>query len=296
MFILALVLCLNQANPPLPGFPGTVVKGAKLETEYADDRFFEGPTWDPQSKKLFFTAFGKETQILRLESKGKAMAWADKTEGVNGTFLTREGRLLGAQAFGHRLIAYTLGADKPVGATVLLFQSTLNQPNDVCQAPNGDTYFTDPDFKKREKSGVFLLKPNGTLTKLAIALPTPNGIKVSMDGKTLMVSDSHLKNWHQFPINPGGATGEGKMFFDPKVKDQSEPDGLTLDEKGNWYLTGRGGVWVVNPQGKALGFIPTPTFCSNVAFGGEDGKTLYFTCSKQLLSLAMNTRGATWFK
>src|SRR5262249_21647016 len=124
--------------------PKAVADGAKLVEVYADERFFEGPTWDPKSKKLFFTAFAKDnTQILRLDAPGEVSVFADKTEGVNGTFLGLDGRLLGAQAYGHRVVAYDL---KTARQEVLLHDPQLNQPNDLCQAPNGDIYFTDPDF------------------------------------------------------------------------------------------------------------------------------------------------------
>ena len=66
---------------------------------------------------------------------------------------------------------------------------------------------------------------------------------------------------------------------------------MSIDEQGNLYFSGRGGVWVATPVGKSLGFIPVPEFCSNVTFGGADGRTLYLTCDKKVYSLAMNVRG-----
>ncbi len=66
---------------------------------------------------------------------------------------------------------------------------------------------------------------------------------------------------------------------------------MTIDEKGNLYFAGRGGVWVVSSEGKALGLIRVPEFCSNVGFGGDDGKTLFLTCSMKVYSLAMTIRG-----
>lgn len=82
-----------------------------------------------------------------------------------------------------------------------------------------------------------------------------------------------------------------KVFFDPSNEDRREPDGMSIDEQGNVYLSGRGGVWVVGPDGKALGLIPIVEFCANVTFGGDDGKTLYMTCQDKLYSLQMKVRG-----
>ncbi len=274
--------------------PATVAPGARLVEEYGDERFFEGPTWDPVAGKLLFTAFPSDnhTQILRLESRGKVSVWADDTEGVNGTYLARNGRMLGAQAFGHRILSYALGADNgnDNDNQTLIYDTTLFQPNDVAEAPNGDIYFTDPDFKKEQGSAVYLLR-NGTKTKIITDMPVPNGLKVSLDGKSLIVGDSAKAHWRSYPIQPDGTVGAGELFFDPPTARRDSPDGMTLDELGNYYFSGRGGVWVASPQGKSLGLIPVPEFCSNATFGGPDGKTLYLTCSKKLYSLQMTTRG-----
>lgn len=297
------VLLLSIIAPCLSGeerhpVPSTVVPGAQLVMEYGDERFFEGPTWDPVAQKLLFTAFPEDnhTQILRLESRGKVSVWADDTAGVNGTYLARNGRMLGAQAFGHRILSYALGADNGKDNQTLIYDTTLFQPNDVVEAPNGDIYFTDPDFKKEQQSkkeqgsAVYLLR-NGIKTKIITDMPVPNGLKVSLDGKSLIVGDSSKAHWRSYPIQPDGTVGAGVLFFDPPTERRDSPDGMSLDELGNYYFSGRGGVWVASPQGKSFGLIPVPEFCSNVTFGGPDGNTLYLTCSKKLYSLQMNVRG-----
>jgi gluconolactonase len=279
--------------------PPTVADGAKLVSVYSDDRFFEGPAWDPKSMKLLFTAFGSgkdATQILRLDGPGKVAVWADKTEGVNGTYLANDGRLLGAQAFGHRVMSYGIGADSPSDTQVLLFDNKLNQPNDIAQAPGGNIYFTDPDFDKREKSAVFLLNIKGDVVKIIHDMPVPNGLITSNDGKTLYVGDSHLALWRAYPIQSDGTVGPGRVFFNPGTERKDAPDGMSIDEKDNLYFSGRGGVWVADRFGNSLGLIAVPEFCSNATFGGEDGKTLYLTCAKQVYSLAMKVRGGQFVR
>jgi gluconolactonase len=274
--------------------PSTVADGGKLVSVYSDDRFFEGPTWDPKTKKLYFTAFGSgkdATQILRLDGPGKVTVWADKTEGVNGTYLANDGRLIGAQAFGHRVMSYAIGADGPAETRILVFDNKLNQPNDIAQAPNGNIYFTDPDFDKREKSAVYLLNIKGDVVKIIHDMPVPNGLKVSNEGQTLYVGDSHLALWRAYSIQSDGTAGPGRVFFNPDTDRKDAPDGMSVDEKDNLYLSGRGGVWVADKFGNSLGLIAVPEFCSNVTFGGEDGRTLYLTCSKQVYSLPMKVRG-----
>jgi gluconolactonase len=288
-----------DAAPPVPP---TVVPGARLVSVFSDDRFFEGPAWDPQSKKLYFTAFGRDkndafekekTQILRLDAPGKAFVWLDKTEGVNGMYLANDGRLVGAQAFGHRLLSLEIGPNGPANTKVLLHDTKLHQPNDVAQSPSGDFYFTDPDFAGKKTSVVYLLNTKGEVKRIIHDMQVTNGIKVSNDGRTLYVADDGPSNWRSYPILADGTVGPGKLFFDPPVpmEKRAPPDGMSIDEMGNLYLSGSGGVWVVDRFGGLLGFIAIPEFCSNVTFGGDDGKTLYLTCAKQVYSLAMNVRG-----
>jgi len=276
------------------GMPATVQEGAGLVSVYSDDRFFEGPAWDPVTKKLYFTAFGQDNQqILRLDAPGKVTVWLDKSEGVNGMFLANDGRLLGAQAYGHRILAFTMGPEGPKATQVLLHNPSLHQPNDVAQAPNGDIYFTDPDFNNKKTSAVYLLREGGEVRKIIEDLAVPNGLKVSNDGRWLYVADDGPMNWQAYPTLADGTVGPGMLFFDPPVpmEKRAPPDGMSIDEQGNLYLSGSGGVWVVDRFGTALGLIPVPEFCSNVAFGGDDGRLLFLTCSKQVYSLQMKVRG-----
>jgi gluconolactonase len=293
-FVLALCGVAVHAQESSSAMPATVAEGAKLVSVYHDDRFFEGPVWEPKSNKLYFTAFGKDnTQVLRLEEPGQVTVWADKTEGVNGMFYANDGRLLGAQAYGHRVLSYEFGDKGPADTKVLLYDETLHQPNDVAQAPNDDIYFTDPDFKNKQTSAVYLLTREGKAQKIIQDMQVPNGLKVSNDGRWLYVADDGPMNWRVYPILRDGTVGPGRLFFDPPVPMEklAAPDGMSIDEHGTLYLSGSGGVWVVDRFGKSLGLIAIPEFCSNVAFGGKDGRTLYLTCSKQVYSLAMNVRG-----
>jgi gluconolactonase len=301
LFLLAVLGAEHMApgQDVAAGMPSTVAAGAKLASVYHDDRFFEGPAWDQKTAKLYFTAFaGKNAQILRLDEPGKVTVWLDKTEGVNGMYLANDGRLLGAQAFGHRVLSYAIGETGPADTKVLLPDARLHQPNDVAQSPNGDVYFTDPDFEKGETSAVYVVTAKGEVKKIIEDMRITNGLKVSNDGRTLYVADDGPMNWRMYSIQSDASVGPGKVFFDPPVpmEKRTHPDGMSIDEHGRLYLSGSGGVWVVDKFGVSLGLIPIPEFCSNVTFGGADGKTLYLTCSKQVYSLAMNVRGGQFVR
>jgi gluconolactonase len=317
--VIVLATCANNspvaADNVLTGTPATVAGGATLVSVYHDDRFFEGPAWDTKSAKLYFTAFGKvngqdNQQILRLDEPGKVTVWADKTEGVNGMYLANDGWLLGAQAYGHRLLSYAIGDSGPDNVKVLLYEPKMHQPNDVAQSPNGDIYFTDPDFTKKTTSAVYVLTVKGELKKVIQDMQVPNGLKVSNDGRTLYVADDGPMNWRMYSIQADGTVGPGRVFFDPPVPmdKRAAPDGMSIDEHGRLYLSGSGGVWVVDKFGVSLGLIPVPEltsadgksrrpgFCSNVTFGGADGKTLYLTCQDHVYSLAMTVRGGQFVR
>ena len=84
---------------------------------------------------------------------------------------------------------------------------------------------------------------------------------------------------------------KGKVFFKPTTTNQNAPDGMTIDERGNLYFTGFGGIWVVNKAGQAIGFVPIPEFCTNIAFGGDDYLDLFITCYKKVYRLPTKMKG-----
>lgn len=290
-----MVLARGQSS----AIPSTVSPGAKLTIVYEDERYFEGPSWDPVTQKLYFCAFAKgNEQVVRLDSPGKITVFMDHTQGINGTYLSRDGRLLAAQAFGHNLMSIKIGPEGPLDIRNLTnsFEGiTYIQPNDVAESPTtGGVYYSDPNFKGKTRSAVYFLSPAGNVRRIIDNLKLPNGLEVSNDGKTLYVSDSFEKRVYAYPILADGSVdqGEVKIFFDPQTENQADPDGMCSDSLGNLYFAMRGGVWVVSKEGKLLGMIPIPEFCSNVTFGGSDGMTLYITCDKKVYSLAMKVKGS----
>jgi gluconolactonase len=222
----------------------------------------------------------------------------DHTKGMNGTYLSRNGRLLVAQAFGHTLSSLKIGANGPEEIKVLAsdFEGIpFIQPNDVAESPvTGGIYCSDPNFKGKTRSAVYYLSPTGGVRRVIDNLKLPNGLEVSNDGATLYVSDSFEKRVYSYPILADGSVDQAqvKIFFDPVTDNTADPDGMCSDALGNLYFAMRGGVWVVSKEGKQLGFIPVPEFASNVTFGGVDGQTLFITCDKKVYSLAMRVKGA----
>lgn len=270
---------------------GLIAPGATLQTVYQVNLFYEGPTWDPVSGKLYFTTPNDARTILRLDGPHDAFTWMSDTQGINGTYLGVDARLLCAQGEAKRVISVRIGPNGPEDEIELAADPAWNAPNDLVQTLRGDIYFTTPDFATRTTSAAYRIAPDGTVTQIFNDMTLPNGIIASLDGTTLYVGDSHEKWWRSYPIHADGSVGAGALFFDPGVPNQNDPDGMSIDELGNLYFTGRGGVFVVSPAGEQLDFIPVPEFVTNCTFSGPEGKTLYLTCAGRVYSLAMTVRG-----
>jgi gluconolactonase len=276
-----------------------VAPGARLQQEYAASKYLESPTWDPVTGKLYITN-RTDKQILRLDGTGVATVWMNRAPGTNGTFLSIDGRLLTADEDTRQIRSHRIGASGPEDTRVLAgpAQGIKTKPNDLCQLRNGDIYFTGPDWSLGPNDqGIYLLRPDGSVTVVKTGLYQPNGIVSSNNDSKLYVAESSSsditrKRWWVFPINGDGTLGTGSVFFKPKnPPSTNDPDGMTIDEYGNLYFCGLGGVWIVSPAGEPIEMIPVPEFCSNVAFGGPANRILYVTCQNKVYSLAMLVRG-----
>ncbi|HSG71276.1 MAG TPA: SMP-30/gluconolactonase/LRE family protein, partial [Planctomycetaceae bacterium] len=134
----------------------------------------------------------------------------------------------------------------------------------------------------------------GKVTRLADDLKAPNGVILSPDEKTLYVIPSMQEEMWAYPVISPGELGPGKVFCKLKQaegKSGGGGDGLTIDTKGNLYITSGLGLQVFSPEGKHLGTIEFPEQPANVTFGGPDSKTLFVTARKSLYSVEMEATG-----
>jgi gluconolactonase len=172
----------------------------------------------------------------------------------------------------------------------------LNGPNDLWVHPNGGIFFTDPLYKRnywtrnpdRQQDGehVYFMSQDGKkVERVETTLVKPNGIVGSANGKLLYVADIGGKKTYSYRIN------KNNQLIDKKLFAEMGSDGMTLDQKGNVYLTGDG-VTVFNKKGVKIAHIPVSArWTANVCFGGSDKSTLFITAMDGLFTLDMNVEG-----
>jgi gluconolactonase len=178
----------------------------------------------------------------------------------------------------------------------------LNRPNDVIVKSDGSIYFTDPWTSPYAAeqwdltfSGVYRVSADlGTMTLLIGDFVVPNGLMFSPDESILYINDSRRGHIRSFEVMPNGtlAKQSDKVLIDVTGDESGVPDGMKVDIEGNIYTGGSGGLYIFDPSGKKLGIIRHGyTATTNLAFGGDDWKTLYFTSRNQLGSVRVNIPG-----
>lgn len=309
-----------------PAVDQIVPKGAKLERIASGFKWTEGPIW--LNGSLYFAEIPSDsirkwtlgsgvTMFISPSGYSGHTAYGGPEPGSNGMTADTQGRLTVA---GHaKRDVYRLEGLNPEAQITILANSyrgkKLNSPNDLVYRSDGSLYFTDPPYGLRTQSdqdpekqlnvnGVYRI-PNATsrqagakpvssnLQLLITDLTRPNGIAFSPDEKHLYVDNSEPKKfWMRYDVQPDGKLTNPKLFYDA-TSDQrpGAPDGMKVDEKGNVYSTGPGGVWIFTPEGKPLGVIELPEKASNVAWGGRDRRTLYITDSSSIYRVRLNIPG-----
>ena len=321
----ATVLAAAQAQEKSPvvrldaALDDIVPPDVKVEKLADGFRFTEGPVWVRKGGYLLFSDIPGNVIHKWNAADGKVSIFLDKsgftgtdptgvgrevTEGPevfynigsNGITLDRQGRVV-YNAMGDRQI---VRLEEDGRRTVLASHyegKRLNSTNDLVYKSDGSLYFTDPpsalrggdnDPKKELPfTGVFMLK-DGKLQLLTKDI-RPNGLAFSPDEKYLYAADTAKRAVMRFEVQPDGAVANGQVFIAMSSdKAPGGPDGMKVDQKGNLYSTGPGGIWIISPEGKHLGTLVFPERPANFAFGDADGKTLYVTARRGLYRVRLN--------
>lgn len=265
----------------------------------------EGPVWYPATGELLFSDVpknvihawksGTTTRVFMKPSGYTGVGDYSAEPGSNGLSLDKDGNLLFCEHGDRRISRLSPNGGKMTVAD-RYDGKRLNSPNDIASHPDGTLFFTDPIYglPKRENDptremdfcGVFRIATDGKVTLLTKEIERPNGVALSPDNNTLYVANSHGPRPHIFAmeLKKDGTASAPKTFFDTKgLEGRGAPDGLKVDKDGNLWATGPGGLLIISPKGKLLGRVLTHRATANVAFGGEDGKSVFLTADDRIL-------------
>jgi gluconolactonase len=300
-----------------PAMDRLIAPDAVLEKVATGYTWTEGPVWIKRGGYLLFADIPANSILQFAPGQGTTLfmrpsGWNEKTPfggkepGSNGMTVDSQGRLTVA---GHaNRNVWRLETMDPAGPKTILADryegKRFNSPNDLVYRSDGSLYFTDPPYglasqldtdpkKELKINGVYRLA-NGKLQLLISDITRPNGIAFSPDEKYLYVdsSDPAKKIWMKYEVMPNGTVGNGKLFADATSDPrEGSPDGMKVDREGNVFTTAPGGVWIFSPAGKHIGTIDMPERTANLAWAGEDGRTLYITASTSLYRIQVKLGG-----
>jgi gluconolactonase len=290
MKITPLILAVLCSANLLAADSKIIAPGATLQKLAGGFKFTEGPACDGQGN-VFFTDLPND-RILKWSVEGRLSTYKEPSGRANGLCFDRAGNLwVCAEGPGQ------LWRIDPAGKVTVLLKDyqgkRLNGPNDVWVRPDGGAYFTDPFYDraplhhgpKEMDECVYYISPEGRATRVIADMKQPNGLIGASDGKTLYVSDLDSGKTYRYCIQPDGSLTDKQLFCN------LGSDGMTLDDQGNVYLTGKG-VTVFDSSGKQIEHIAVPQgWTGNVCFGGKDRQTLFITACDVLHGLRMQVKG-----
>ena len=271
---------------------GQVARGAVLTKISSQFTFTEGPAVNKKGD-IYFTDQPND-KIWKYDAKGRLSVFMDKTGRSNGLYFDRQGNLIACADLKGELWSISPSGEK----TVLLDNyegKQLNGPNDLWIDAKGGIYFTDPYYQRnyweRKQPAMDGMKvyylPKGAKQARIVEdqLVRPNGIVGTPDGKTLYVADIQANKTYKYTIGEDGSLGAKELFV------PQGSDGITLDHKGNVYLSGNG-VTIYNSAGTKIGQIPVPSrWVGNLCFGGKKKNILFITASESVYTLKMSVKG-----
>jgi gluconolactonase len=294
LIIVLMVLQPSTINSQIMDKNSIIADGAELKLLGDGYSFTEGPAPD-KNGNVFFTDQPNNTIVKWDHSTGELSVFMDKAGRSNGMYFDKEGNLITCADMFNQL--WSISMDGEVTVLVDKFdQKLLNGPNDLWIRPDGGIYFTDPLYKRnywdrdpemqQDGEHVYYLGPGGEKPfRVDENVVKPNGIIGTPDGKTLYVADIGDNKTYRYDINQDGTLSNRKLFA------ELGSDGMTIDNKGNIYLTGKG-VTVFDSNGQQIAHIPVDKgWTANICFGGPERDMLFITAMDSVFGIKMNVKG-----
>ena len=280
--------------------------------------FIEGPVWNSEKQVLLFSDVvtnkiyewdGNSIRIFLNQVFPESPPRGHRRISSNGLTFDKSNHLVIAD-MGYRQITRFDSELKRTPIVSAFEGRRFNSPNDLMYDSKGNLYFTDPPYgldgldestlKELNFNGVYRLDPAGNLDLLSSGQNRPNGLALSPDEDWLYVANSDAtKIWMAYQLS-GSSVQSEKIFFDAGyIEAPGVPDGMKVDNAGNIFATGPGGVLVISAEGEHLGTISTGEITANVGWGGAmpgdrcGSKTLYMTASTSLYSIDVRTGGCS---
>jgi gluconolactonase len=280
------------AADPIPGIGPT----GDVRKVHGDFQFTEGPAADGQGNLFLSDVAGNK--LYQVDAKGALSVLLDPSNHTNGLMLNAAGKIVGCEMDG-RLIEVDPATKKVTSLADGYEGKRFNAPNDLVIDKSGGVYFTDPHFRApmplpQGVKAFYYRDAAGKVTRLGEIENAPNGVILSPDEKTLYIIPSMQAEMLSYAVEAPGKLGPQKVFCTLKQAEGQTGgggDGLTIDTKGNLYITSKLGVQVFDPAGKHLGVIEFPEQPANCTFAGPENRTLYVTARTSLYAVPMEAVG-----
>ena len=291
---------IERLDPALDAIVATTEPVRWLAEGYGGDIGpAEGPLWIKEGGYLLFNDIQASRRLKFTPGRGVTID-KEQTNRANGLTRDLQGRLLSAEHDSRRVTRTE--SDGSITVIANSFQGKrLLRPNDVIVKSDGAIYFTDPGGPAAaeqwdvEYTGVYRVTPDlGTITLLTEEFIGPNGLAFSPDERILYICDSRRRHVRAFDLLPNGTLAKqtGRLIADLSGAEPGNPDGIKVDVAGNLYTGGAGGLWILDANGKKLvRIVHGQAATTNMAFGGDDWKTLYFTNRSHLGMVVLRNAG-----
>ncbi len=271
-----------------------IKSGAELIKVDSSFSFTEGPTADAEGN-IYFTD-QPNNKIWRWNAEDNSVdIFLEESKRSNGLYMGDDGFLWSCADETNELIK--IDSDKNMTVVLDNFKGKrFNGPNDLWIDGEGGVYFTDPyyqrdwwqrDTAELKNKDIYYLKPDHKTVQIAATdFVQPNGIIGSVEENRIYIADIKDKKIYEYTMIDGG------ILVDRRLLTENASDGMTLDAKGNLYITNEKGVTVFNNLGEQIENIPIPEpWTANVCFGGKGNTTLFITASKSIYTIEMKVKG-----